>query len=720
LKQTVNPAPSPRSKQLSHTALVLLAILALTYALFAGLRTVGDMDLGWQMATGRWIVEHHKVPFTDVLSYTARGREWIYPALSQVVEYCVYLFGGYSLLSWLGAVACVGTIAILLRRGHLPTAILAVVAVPMIASRTSPRAEMFSQVLFAVFVSILWHYHRSKNGPLWLLPPLMCLWVNLHLGFVAGLGMCAAYIFLELAESLTVERRAIAIRRLRAATPWLLGTLGATLLNPWGPWNYVGMLKLFPVQSNRWIVELMRVRVTSSTLADALTWRDPRSTLFWFVAVAALAALSGVYVRNLGAALILGSSIYFAIHAARFVGLFAAIVVVIGGSLFADALEVDCVRRSLRRTSAFIGNRGRVVATWGFLTIACSFVVIRVWDLISNRYYMRTPEQFSEFGPGAFSRSLDQATDFILRERLPGNIFNDFNSGGFVTWKLSPTYPDYIDGRGGPFGIELFLRSEKLLSESLDAPEWQQEAATRNINTVIVSLDRELGGGLSGLDKFCESQGWRPVYLDAYAAVFLRARPETSDLVNRLHLDCQKVKFDQPPVTGGNRGKIQQFNYFLNAAAVLIVLDRNAEALQFVERAERISSDNAFLHYAKGMALEGLGRLTDAENQLRVAVDLDSSDAALALARDYEQEGRYKEEADILSRAAERASSPHFLYLRLAYAQLHSGHPDLALASFDKAETESPFVGDAYSLGADFRAQIAEGRRRALLESRPR
>jgi len=28
--------------------------LALLYALAAGLRTVGDFDLGWQLATGRW------------------------------------------------------------------------------------------------------------------------------------------------------------------------------------------------------------------------------------------------------------------------------------------------------------------------------------------------------------------------------------------------------------------------------------------------------------------------------------------------------------------------------------------------------------------------------------------------------------------------------------------------------------------------------------------
>jgi tetratricopeptide (TPR) repeat protein len=544
----------------------------------------------------------------------------------------------------------------------------------------------------------------------------MSLWVNLHLGFVAGLGMCGTYIFLELAEVLAPGRRPIALRRLRTAAPWLLTTFGATLLNPWGPWNYVGMLRLLPFQSNRWIVELMNVRTTPTTIADALVWRDPRSALFWFIAIAALAALFATYTRRIAAALILAASIYFVIHTARFVGLFATIVVVIGGSLFADALEIEWVRRVPRRISTFIGNRGPAVATLGFLTVVTSFVAIRVWDLVSNRYYMHTPWQFSDFGPGEAAWYPERAAAFVLRERLPGSLFNDYNAGGFVAWALSPEYADYVDGRSVPSGAGLF-RSEELLSQSLDSADWEAEAESRKINTILVSVDSEAGGALKTLDKFCDSRRWRPVFLDENGAVFLRVTPDTAELVRRLQIDCRKVRFDGPPASAKS-GRAQQFRYLINAAAILIVLDRNTEALQLVERAERIFSDNAFLHYAKGVALDNLGRSTDAERELRFAIDVGSDDAALALARHYEEEGRYAEEVDILSRTAERATLPYLLYLRLAYAQLYSGHPDLALASFDKAERESPFAGDAYSLGTDFRAQIAEGRQRALLESR--
>src|ERR1019366_4125592 len=138
---TTNAGPRPI---VGRYTVPTVAALALLYALFAGLRTVGDSDIGWCLATGGWIVQHHSIPSTDVLSYTARGQEWIYPALSQVLLYSSFLLGNYSLLSWLGAAACVGTVAILLRRGHATVAVLAVLAVPMIAERTNPRAEMFT------------------------------------------------------------------------------------------------------------------------------------------------------------------------------------------------------------------------------------------------------------------------------------------------------------------------------------------------------------------------------------------------------------------------------------------------------------------------------------------------------------------------------------------------------------------------------------------------
>ena len=689
----------------------IIPALALIYALLAGLRTVGDPDLGWQLATGRWIVEHRRIPSTDVLSYTAAGHDWVYPVLSQLIFYWLFRLGGYSLLSWFSAAACVATTAVVLR-GNTITRCLAVLAVPLIASRTAPRAEMFSQLLFVVFVSILWHYHRSGRAPLWSLPPLMFLWVNLHLGFASGLGMCAAYVFLELGDALVAERRQVAWRRLCAAAPWLLATLGATFLNPWGPRNYVGMVRLLPVKSSGWIVELRGIPVSSGSVAQALAWRDPGGAFWCLFLISIVALLVAAFNRQFASAVLFGVSTGLVFHAIRFQGLFAAVVVVIGGALLGDGIENAWARRFWQRINPATSNFRPVLWVLGVIMLT-ALVGVRVCDLVTNRYYLRAPYQFSLFGPGESRWYPEDAATFLKREHLPGNVFNDYNVGGFASWRLLPEYPDYVDGRGTPFGGEILLRSFELRGESLDSPKWQLEAASRNINTIMVSVDHELGGGLSGLDTFCASEQWRPVYLDTHAALFVRVTPDTAGLTRRLQIDCTQTKFDTPPTSHGYRGRAERFNYYLNAAAILVVLNRNAEALDALAHAERIFSENAFLHYAKGTALQSIGDWPEAEQELRTSIKLESEDAPYPLARLYEEQGRYAEEVALLSRAAERSSQPYLLYAKLGYAQLALGLPRLALHSFDKAEKARPYGYEATERGASFQAQIAEGRRRA-------
>jgi tetratricopeptide (TPR) repeat protein len=695
----------------SRSLAIIIPAIGLIYALFSGLRTVGDPDLGWQLATGRWIVQHRTIPFTDVLSYTAVGHEWVYPVLSQLIFYWLYLLGGYSLLSWWSAAACVATTAVLLR-GNTITRCLAVLAVPLIAVHTAPRAEMFTHLLFVVFVSVLWHHYRSGRAPLWSLPPVMFLWVNLHLGFVSGLGMCAAYVFLELSDMLVAKRRPVALSRLRAAAPWLLATIGATLLNPWGPRNYVGMVRLLPVKSSSLIAELRGVPVTSGDIAQVFAWRDPRSTFWWLLLISIVAVLVAASNRRFALAVLLGASIGLVFHAIRFQGLFAAVVVVIGGAVLGDGIEIAWVRRLWQRVQPATSNFRPVLVVLAVIMLT-AFVGVRVWDLAANLYYLRTPYQFSLFGPGESRWYPEDAATFLKREQLPRNVFNDYNVGGFASWRLLPEYPDYVDGRGDLFRGEILSRSLELVQESLDSPQWQQEASSRNINTIMVSVDHGLGQGLSGLEKFCASERWRPVYLDNHAALFVRLTPDTAGLISRLQIDCNKTKFDSPPPSNGNRGRAERFDYYLNAAAILVVLNRNLEALDALEQAERIFSENAFLHYAKGTALQSIGHWPEAELELRTSIKLDSDDAPFALARLYDQEGRYVDEAAVLSRAAEQSPQPHWLYVKLGYAQLALGLPRLALHSFDLAEKASPFGNEATELGTSFQAQIAEGRRRA-------
>ena len=110
------------------------------------------------------------------------------------------MLGGFSLLSWLGAFACLATVALLLRRGSAVTAAIAIIAVPFIAYRTVPRSELFAVVLFAAYLSLLWENYQTGRAPLWWLPLLMVVWVNVHVSFFSGLGLLVGFAGLQALE----------------------------------------------------------------------------------------------------------------------------------------------------------------------------------------------------------------------------------------------------------------------------------------------------------------------------------------------------------------------------------------------------------------------------------------------------------------------------------------------------------------------------------------
>lgn len=731
VEQNIRPESQLRDNALQLSTW-LFAAVGVTYALLAGLHTLQDFDLGWQLATGRWVLQHHHTFSTEVFSYTASGQPWIYPVLSGVIFYLVYLAGGYALLSWMGALVSAGTIALLLRRGSLFGSGLAVMAAPLIANRTQPRAEMFTTILFAACLSLLWQHYRTGQTRLWLIPILMVGWVNLHPGFIAGLALCGAYVMLETLDLPFPAKRAPALARLRRAWPWLALTAAATFVNPWGASIYLALGRQERAQSlhTAWIVEWGNLQPSWANLHQAvvhqaLDWRDPQSCFWWLIAAVLISTCVALWRKHWGAALLLIASPYFTIQHVRLQALFATIAIVVGGAMLdelSDRIGTHINEGKLRsRSQASPPARSRaplVTASILLVTIAVTGLAgFRSWDLISNRYYMRSA-QLALFGTGLSWWYPERAVEFLQHEQLPANVFNGYSIGGYLTWRLFPAYRDYIDGRAIPFGPQLFFRAYDLSVELPDSPAWQQEANARNINTIIVPLGRYSGMTLfPQLHSFCRSQSWRPVYLDEVSAIFVRRTPQTASLIDRLQLDCEKASFDLPAdlsATHTSRARAELFNAWANAGGVLYSLERYPEALAYLDRAQSVFSDNANVHLLRALVLEQTARPAEAEAEFRTSLSLEPSDEAwFDFGLFYMTQRRYAEAVELFRQSAESSSRPHEMWMMLGQADLQLHQPQLALAALDKAVDTSPFGGEAQSLGASFNSLIATGRAKA-------
>jgi len=695
-------APSHFARRL----FLILGTVALVYAFLSGLRTVSDPDLGWQMASGRWIAQHRHIPSTDVFSYTAAGSPWVYPGGAELLFYGLYRLGGFALLSWLGALTCTATVAILLRRGSAATAAVAILAIPLISQRTSPRAEMFTVLLFAAYLSLLWENYQTGRARLMWLPLLMIAWVNLHLGFVAGLALIGGFTGLDVLEMLLgARRRSAALARLTRGVPWFAATAAATLVNPWG-WKLYGAL----ARQNRAMTE--HAQYIAEWASARWNWHatiharpsfigEPMQyTLIVVTGVVIVTVVLALVERRPGEAIFVAGALWATMRYVRMEALSASVLIVVAGAVLgAAALHVGRWLPNPRIRQALA------------CTLALVFAVIGVYrgsQFVSNRIYL--PARTS-FGTGLSWWFPNGAAEFVRQNNLPAEVFNTFNEGGFIVWKLSDRYRDYMDGRAVPFGAGAFERERHLLASPLDSPRWQQEAERYNINTLVFHLaSKELE--FAQLPDLCYSQNWRPVYLDEISIVLVRRSPATEKLINRLQINCANAPVPAAPLDH----KSHSFGRWLNSAYVLAALNRPHEALAAAEAAEQIDPASGSVHWVRGNVLYAESRRAEAEEEWLKALKVASADNAAVwsrLAELYTQQGRVQDALGAWQQTVALTTDPATkakASVQAARLYLAIGHTHNALKALDVAASAAPPEMLSSETGRSFAFDVAQGR----------
>ena len=446
---------------------------------------------------------------------------------------------------------------------------------------------------------------------------------------------------------------------------------------------------------SQWISEWAAPSLTWRSIIGGLSFTSPNSFVLLLLVVA-IAIPVALLQRRLGAAALLAGAAYFGIRHIRLEALFSVMVVVIAGAVLSPALRWISIKLDERVRSILS------VSACGFLMI---LVCLWSYGLVTNRTYLGNTD-IASFGTGLGWWFPEGAAAFIERENIPGQIFNSYSEGGFFTWRLGTKYRDYIDGRGSPFGMDLVERNVRLMGSLPDSPDWQQEAERYDINAIIVPLGRyQALEQFPFLPEFCASASWQPVYLDETSAVFVRRRPETESLIQRLKIDCGTAPVPAIAPTGHDA---RAFNQWANAAAVLNVLGRNAEAFAATGRALAIFPDSAYVHYTRAELLVRAGDLRNAEAQYLAAATLDGGNGAswAALAKMYEQQGRLNDAIHAWEQEVDILPAPYVELLSLGYDYLAAHRPEEALRAFDRSLRSMPAAGN----DASFRANLAHGR----------
>jgi hypothetical protein len=466
-------------------------------------------DTWWHLASGRYIWQTRSVPLHDPFSFTVAGRPWtdVY-WLAQLAMYLLYCLAGFGGLNVAVAACATAALALLFRQGAVSPYLKGFVVL-LAALTAAPtwvaRPHVLSFVLTAAFGYILYVYKYEGRNHLWAIPLLFVLWVNVHGGFIVGFILLAGVIGGEALGRLLggEDEQGLSWPQIVALVKITLLSVPLLLLNP-----QTYRTPLLPFQT----VGMGAVRDLVQEWASPNFHRVELQPFAW-MALLLLAAV-GISARRASYTDLLLTSVFFymGLLAWRNVALFALVAAPV--LMRHGAMALDVLRQVLRERTGLGPLLARAATGGKRLAVVNWLVLLPV--LVAAGVKVSLP-----LGP-RLNRELEEramparAVRFVRENNPPGPLFNNYDWGGYIIWKLWPDYPVFIDGRtdlyDGPF-----------IREYIDAvgggEEWESLLDRYGVNLVFIEAGSPLATFLA------EEPGWRQIYLDEQAALFSRDAP---------------------------------------------------------------------------------------------------------------------------------------------------------------------------------------------------
>jgi hypothetical protein len=484
-------------RQLTIERVMLIILFVLLFALAT--RIPLDTDTWWHIRSGEHTLTEGMI-YGDPFSFTKQGEPWINHSWgSQIVIYAVWqLAGNFGLAVYTSLLATAGMFFVYkMCAGNVYLRAFAlVIGAAAAAVFWSPRPQMFSFFLSAVTLYLIYLYKRQQIDRLWLIPPVMLLWGNLHAGFSIG------FIFLG---------------------GVIAGEILGNIFNPDGehviPWSgirkliIVSLISVAVLVINPYGFAMLRVpflTVSIGALREFIQeWSSPnfheRQTWPFIMLLVGLLGTVGASRKKLDWTdfILVSGTAFMALLAGRNIAVFAVIATPVL-TYHADAAltERGWILKPVRRITPRMAQINALLLTVVVVGALAKVLLVLDPELVTKSQ--------TEFLPV-------KVTEYIKAEQPPGPMFNNYNWGGYLMFAL-PEYPVFVDGRTDLYGNE-FLTD--YLRASFGEPNWRETLDEYGINLVVMAPS-------NGLSRHLENEpGWQKVYPneeypDSMAVIFVR------------------------------------------------------------------------------------------------------------------------------------------------------------------------------------------------------
>lgn len=612
-----------------HRDLIIEAVF-LIILFFVSQLPLRDFDLWFHIKSGELFVSQGHLQRTEVFSYSAFGREWTtFEWLFQVVIYWVSRIGLWAIPPFTSIFVTVGLAFLLALLRFL-------LGVPLIArlvltfafwvstyefNTARPHTVAYMFLIIHLFL-ILGRMLKNKRW-IWISPLLTLVWSNIHStgflawGFLLAFGMtsiCQYWAsrdqhYMKLARELLVLAVLNAIVTLlppmgiadyqllwrffreREFLGNFIAEWGSPQDNPFGFWVYTGSTVVA-------VAALIASMVKTKRFTQGLI-----AVPFLLMVAGGYTATRNVYLGTLGVIILLG---------------YAA------GQVLLHAKQLPRV--------ALLGLFASVSLFYSWV------YVLKLDSVHKNRLYYPI-----------------QATEFIKKANLKGNMFNDYNYGSYMLYRLYPTHQVFIDGRA-----DVYECCEMRDYLKLAANKRMDDATYRKfLNTlwdaydisyaVIVTTKHNVMRRIATLLNTDPS--WVLVFWDDDSQIFVRKDGKNDSIIENFGVKAATPYLRNPYVSG-----------------------KEEQAYAEYDRMDKVAK-SARTSNALGFFLLKNGQFDEARARFLEAVDLDPTFESpyMNLAELEAKNGNIKQAISLYYKAQRLAFDRGLIYIRLGQLILEIG-----------------------------------------------
>ena len=489
-----------------------------------------NQDIGRHLKSGQIIWETKNVYKTNLFSFTEPAHPFInHHWLSEVVFYLLNGLIGLKGLIVFKAGVIVAAFFLIFKSlpktaGGWPFLLAGIPALFIFSSRTDVRPEIFSYLFLSYFLfAILRAKYSNEHKWLYALPILQIFWTNMHIYFALGPALLLFFL---------IDRLAYQKEQARLVLKIFIATCVATLINPnfiKGALAPINILRDYgySIVENQNIffltdygvqlrdIYLFELSLIVLIISFVIAFKNHKKIVFEFLAASVFTILAGKMIRNFGP--------------------YALVFLPIVTLNFASC-----------QPKRILSRRGVQACLLSILILA---ELLLIKSAVNNGF-QRWAGRPNRFGL-AIPVGAGSALNFVKENKIHGPVFNNFDIGSFLIWKLYPvrtsgslrdptsngTSPDFkvfVDGRPEAYSIEFFEKIYKPMQEN--PAVWKQLSEKYGINYIFFGHTDMTPWARTFLSHISQTPDWPLIYLDASTAIFIKRTPENFELIKKFQL----------------------------------------------------------------------------------------------------------------------------------------------------------------------------------------